>query len=84
MQQKDFIISLHHRAKKILQYGDEGALMMSLADKRHQIKELIDSVSQEELDQYCESYDGFYRYIKLLERLAQGCADGIFDDLKEH
>lgn len=41
---------------------------MSLADQMLPINELMDSASNEELNHYCQRYDGFYQYMKLLER----------------
>ena len=79
--QKEFIINLDSQAKDIIQTSGQEGLLMSLADKIHDIKNIMDASSHDELDQYCEKYDGFYMYMKLLEQLAQGCADGAFKDL---
>ena len=40
------------------------------------IKEVITSNSQKELDVLTQEYDGFYAYMKILEKLAQKIADG--------
>ncbi len=79
--QKDFIILMDVKAKQILKQGGEAELLMSLFDKMEKIKSIIASSSGDELDQYCEKYDGFYQYMKLLERLAQGASQGVFDDI---
>ena len=81
IEQKEFIITLDSQAKDIIQTSGQEGLLMSLADKIHDIKKVMDALSHDELDQYCEKYDGFYMYMKLLEQLAQGCADGAFKDL---
>ena len=54
---------------------------MSLCNKMEPIKKIMDSASENELNYYCDKYDGFYAYMKLLEQLAQGCADGVFKDI---
>ena len=55
--------------------GDE-ALLVSLADHMGTFKQLMDMSTGEEMHALCERYDGFYRFAKLLETLAQGIADG--------
>jgi len=40
------------------------------------MKSLLDSVPKKEIEQYFHEYDGFYYYLKALERLAQGIAAG--------
>jgi hypothetical protein len=80
-EQKNFIQQLDIKAKTILEHGGQEALLMSLCNKMEEIKELMDSSSRDELNQYCTRYEGFYQYMKLLEKLAQGCADGLFKDI---
>ena len=80
-KQKDFIVSMDIKAKQILQYGGEEELLMSLAHQMHQIKELMDSASEDELNHYCQRYDGFYQYMNLLERMALASSQGAFDDI---
>ena len=79
--QKDFIIGMDNTAKQILAHGGQEELLMSLCNKMTEIKEIMDSSSEGELDYYCDKYDGFYQYMKLLEQLAQGCKDGAFNDI---
>jgi hypothetical protein len=55
--------------------GDE-ALSRSMADHMSTFKQLLDTCSREEMDLLCQRDDGFYRFAKLLETLAQGIADG--------
>ena len=55
--------------------GDE-ALLMSMADYMGTFKQLLDTCTGKEMDALCERYDGFYRFAKLLETLAEGIADG--------
>jgi len=55
--------------------GDE-ALLMSLADHMVAFKQLMDMSTIEEMNALCQRYEGFYRFANLLERLAEGIADG--------
>lgn len=81
-QQIDYIKELDSKGRQIMAQGGEEALLMSLCHKMQDIKTLMDGATKDELNAYCQQYDGFYQYMHLLERLAPGCADGIFDDLK--
>ncbi len=53
----------------------------SLAHKMHEIKDIMDSASKGELNSYCQRYEGFYQYMKLLERMARASSQGAFDDI---
>jgi len=55
--------------------GDE-ALLVSLADHMGTFKQLMEMSTGEEMNVLCQQYDGLYRVGKLLERLAEGIADG--------
>ena len=79
--QKDFIILMDKEAKQLSTHGDEEALLMSLAHKMHQIKDIMNSSSNGELDSYCQRYHGFYQYMKLLEKMALASSQGAFDDI---
>lgn len=74
--QKQDVVDLDIKAKQALQQGGEEALLMSLCDKMDKIKNIMDSLSEDEFNQYCAQYHGFYRYMKLLEDLASAIADG--------
>lgn len=72
---------MNNQAKQILKHGGDEALLMSLAHKMPQIKDIMDSATEEELNTYCQQYDGFYQYMKLLERMALASSQGAFDDI---
>jgi hypothetical protein len=55
--------------------GDE-ALLLSMADYMPTFKQLLDTCTGAERDLLCAWYDGFSRFAQLLERLAEGIADG--------
>ena len=49
---------------------------MSLADHMGTFKQVMDLSTGEEMNALCQRYEGFYRFAKLLGRLAEGIADG--------
>jgi hypothetical protein len=65
-----------HVTHVLAQGGGEEALLRSLADHMGTFKQLMDMSTGEEMNALCERYEGFYRFAKLLERLAAGLADG--------
>jgi len=70
-------LTIDMHVKQVLAHGGgEEALLLSLADSMPTFKQLLDSCTGEEMDMLCERYDGFYRFASLLERLAEGIADG--------
>jgi hypothetical protein len=50
--------------------------MISLLDEMPRVKTIIDSADKEELNKYCDSHDGFYQYMKILENTASAIASG--------
>jgi len=76
-EQINFISSIDEKVKKILSSGDnEISIMISLLDEISQMKTLINSANQKELQNYCNSHDGFDRYMKILENIANALAGG--------
>ena len=76
-EQIDLISLIDQKVKDILSSGgNEISVMISLLEEMPQIKTIIDSADKEELDKYCDSYDGFYRYMKILENTAGAIANG--------
>ena len=63
--------------------GDE-QLLQTCYDYMDVFKRVMDSTSHIQMDYICQQYDGFYRFAKLMEMLAQGIADGIVDVPKDH
>lgn len=63
--------------------GDE-QLLQNCYDYMDAFKRVMDSTSQLQMNYICEQYEGFYRFAKLMERLAQGIADGVIDVPKDH
>jgi hypothetical protein len=65
-----------HVRRVLAQGGGDEALLMSLADHMGTFKQVMDMSTGEEMNALCQRYEGFYRFAKLLERLAEGIADG--------
>ena len=65
-----------HVTRILAQGGGDEALLRSLADHRDTFQQLLESSTAAEMDLLCQRYAGFHRFATLLERLAQGIADG--------
>lgn len=55
---------------------DDLSLLGAMADHMDTFKQLLDSSTTEDMDLLCERYPGFYRFGKVLERVADGIASG--------
>jgi hypothetical protein len=76
-QQIDLAVSIDRYVNQVVANGEgEEALLRSMADHMGAFKQLLDTCSRRETDLLCQRYDGFYRFARLLETLAQGLADG--------
>jgi hypothetical protein len=58
------------------QGGGDGVLLVSLADHLGTFKQLMEISTDADMNALCQRYDGLYRLANLLERLAEGIADG--------
>lgn len=77
IKQKELITYVDSKVKSIEKNGgDEVALLIGLTDQMPELHTIINYPDKEELQIYIDKYDGFYRYIKLLESLALGIQDG--------
>ena len=65
-----------HVRQVLAQGGGDEALLLLMADYMPTFKQLLDTCTGAEMDLLCERYDGFSRFAQLLERLAEGIADG--------
>ncbi len=65
-----------HVTEVLAHSGGEEALLLSLADCMPTFKQLLDTCTGAEMDMLCARYEGFSRFAHLLERLAEGIADG--------
>ena len=55
---------------------DDPALLVAMSDYMDAFKQRMDCSTQEEMNLLSECYPGFYRFGKVLERLAEGIASG--------
>jgi hypothetical protein len=77
-EQIDLIFFIDQKVRNIISNGgNEISIMISMLDEMPRIKTLIiDSADKEEIDKYCDSHEGFYKYMKILENTANAIADG--------
>ena len=70
--QRQLITQLDLQVNKILSTGggDEELLMLLAEVMDDDLKSILASSNNEELDEYCEEYQGFYHLMKLLEQMA--------------
>lgn len=78
--QQQFMADMDNQAVHILRHQDEAALLLFLSDKMEKIKTIMDASTHDELNNYCQRYDGFYRCMKLLEKMALGISQGKLND----
>lgn len=66
--------------RRITQRPNNGAsdmeIFANMANYMEDFKSLIDTCSPSEMDRLCARYEGFYRYAKILEEIAQGIETG--------
>jgi hypothetical protein len=82
-QQMVKIIDDHASKFSFSEVGNE-QLLQTCYDYMAAFKQVIDSTSKPQLDYICQQYEGFYRFAKLMEMLAQGIADGVIEVPKDH
>ncbi len=56
--------------------ADEIAILTSMGDHMADFKTLIDTARPGVMDELCKRYPGFYRYAKVLERIAGAIQSG--------
>jgi hypothetical protein len=77
VQQTQLAATIDTHVRQVLASGGgDVALLVSLADYMPTFKQLLDTCTGAEMDKLCARYDGFSRFAQLLERLAEGIADG--------
>ncbi len=61
--------------------AEDEAIVGLMPDWMDGFKMLMDTLTPDEFDWLFQEYPGFYRFSKMMEKIAQGCADGLFDDI---
>ncbi len=62
----------------------DAQLLTTIYDHMAAFKQVMDSTTQAQMDYLTQEYDGFYRFAKLLEQIAQGISDGTIQVPKDH
>jgi len=76
-QQKALIVRVDKKVKMLLANGgNDETLLVEVLELMPEVKILLDSVPTKEIELYFYEYNGFYRYLKVLEHVAQGLAAG--------
>jgi hypothetical protein len=76
-EQINLISFIDQKVKNILSDGgDEISVMISLLDEMPKTKTIISSATEEEMNKYCNTHEGFYQYMKILENTATAIASG--------
>jgi len=65
-----------HVQRILAKGGGDEELLESMYDLMPFFKNLMDLSAGQEMNELCQQYDGFYRFAKLLERVAEGIANG--------
>ncbi len=77
VQETQLAETIDTHVRQVLAHGgSDAALLLSMADYMPTFKQSLDPCTGEEMNMLCDRYDGFYRFAQLLERLAEGIADG--------
>lgn len=57
--------------------ADDTAILVGMSDHMADFKTLIDTAKPGVMDELCQRYPGFYRYAKVLERIAGAIQSGV-------
>lgn len=63
------------------QEQNDTAVLKVVQDHIHDFKTIMDGTSQDELNKFCEQYEGFYLFANFMERFAGATARGAFSDI---
>lgn len=73
----DLIIYIDQQVTQVLSSnGDDVDILIAVSDRMNDLKALMNSTPKEEMDLYCERYDGFYLLMTLLEDMAEAISTG--------
>ena len=68
------------KKEKTSQAVDDGITRM-MPDHMAGLKHLLHTLNSVAMNKLCEEHPGLYRFAKMMERVAEGCRDGLFDDI---
>jgi hypothetical protein len=76
-QQTWLAVTIDTHVREVLAHdGGDKELLMSLADHMGTFTQVLDTYTGADINALCDRYDGFSRFARLLERLAEGIAYG--------
>ena len=76
-EQERLVMYIDQQVTQILENdGNATEILISLSNHLHEIKKLMDASSTDEMDRYCQQFEGFYLFMTLLEDIASGIANG--------
>lgn len=74
---KQLVIDIDSQVKSSLSHTeDPAAIFISLSPHMSEIQDLLCSLTREELDMYCQQYEGFCFFMAFLESLAVAINNG--------
>lgn len=76
-EQLDIVSQIDARVRDLEQTGtDEMTIFAEMADLMPGFKHLMDTAGQRGMDELCDRFEGFYRYARILEKIAAGIQSG--------
>lgn len=69
----------HYVNQILLQGGNDEHILQNMYDYMSDFKFLLDHSPNGEIQLLIQQYQGFYRFVKVLENLAHGIAEGVID-----
>lgn len=83
-KQQNDLIYLDSKVKQLLSEGrSDEQIFIAMGPDMPLFKSIMSS-SESEMDKHCLNHTGFYHYAKILETVAQACADGKLNEFLQH
>lgn len=84
-EQLQMVIIIDHYALGFPPGEDgEAQLLQGCYDYMEAFKRVMDSATKVQFDYICQQYDGFWRFTRLMEMLAEGISSGVIEVPKAH
>lgn len=84
-EQRQLVKIVHDYASQFPLTEDGNAqLLQGCYDYMEAFRRVMDSASKVQMDYICLQYPGYFLFVKWMERLAQGIADGVIEVPKDH
>lgn len=78
-QQKYLAGKIDKFVQKKLARGGPEAVLTNMIDHMATFKRVMDSSTQEQMDELCQRYEGFHYFSQVLQNMAQGVQDGSIE-----